>query len=124
MPKRKSNRPKANRKRVKTPIVPHSDVPEEYYFQIENFMAHFADETKISVNGYGKWKLYKTPDGDFAYFTKIKIQKWNIISMEDSIRNKFIEYGLTKVDLSFLESCLKDTLNSDIGLCEYLPSTI
>ena len=104
MPKKKPN--KENKE---------TNPSSERTFVIEKFIAHFPEGTEISVSGYGKWVLYKTPDGDFAQFTRIKIQLWDIVN------NKAELQGLTNNDIKFLEKTLKDTLNSDYSLCEYLP---
>jgi len=110
------------RKKPTKPTKPtKSKAMSEHTFDIENFVCNWSRfPYPIQLNGYGKWILVKTPDGDFGQFTKVKIQNW------DYIGNSNVEelQGLTKKDLTFLENSLQDELNGNYQLCDFLPTLL
>lgn len=91
-------------------------------YPIENMELELGDRT-IKINGYAKYSI----STGMAEFSSVKILEWDFMPYTDldtgelrySVNDKE-NGGITKDDLNALENAIRDELNENFDLCDFL----
>jgi len=89
-------------------------------YPIENMEIELGDRT-IQINGYAK---YSCSTG-MAEFSQVRILEWDFLPYADDGEMRYCvngkeNGGLTEDDLNSLQVAIRDELNENVELCDYL----